>query len=153
VTGLEPASDGYEWHFEVRCTKCNEIHPKIVTVNRTEERTLSTGRDTAHFIWKCSLCKREASAKFEKFDSKTPPVKPYNAESSDQEEYAPIAALECRGLEFLEFYPKGIWKCVGVGSGTKFDEVDLDEGEWTDYDEKAAKPVGVMAIKSKWQRI
>ena len=31
-----------------------------------------------------------------------------------------------------------MWKCVGVGSGTKFEDVDLSEGEWVDYDEKVA---------------
>ena len=31
---------------------------------------------------------------------------------------------------------QGIWKCKGVESGTVFSEVDLTEGEWTDYDEK-----------------
>jgi Eukaryotic protein of unknown function (DUF866) len=31
---------------------------------------------------------------------------------------------------------QGIWKCVGIDSGTPFPEVDLDHGEWVDYDEK-----------------
>jgi len=153
VTGFEPAAEDYDWHFKVKCNSCHETHSKIVTVNRKEERDLATGRDTANFVWKCSNCGRASSAKFEKFDSKTPPVKPYNIESSEKQEFAPIAALECRGLEFTTFYPQGTWKCVGVDSGTKFPDVVLDEGEWTDYDEKAAKPVSIGSIESKWQRI
>jgi Eukaryotic protein of unknown function (DUF866) len=65
---------------------------------------------------------------------------------------------------------QGIWKCIGVDSGTQFPEVDLDEGEWVDYDEKvavpftapfrnpltlfvqAALPVGISEIKSHWAR-
>ena len=66
---------------------------------------------------------------------------------------------------------QGIWKCVGVESGTPFTEVDLDEGEWVDYDEKvrvlliiysevwsnitypqAGLPVGISAIESRWRR-
>jgi hypothetical protein len=31
---------------------------------------------------------------------------------------------------------QGGWKCVGAASGSKFDDVDLSEGEWVDYDEK-----------------
>lgn len=31
---------------------------------------------------------------------------------------------------------QGIWKCVGAESGTPFNEVELEEGEWVDYDEK-----------------
>ena len=30
------------------------------------------------------------------------------------------------------------WKCVGVESGTVFPEVELEEGEWVDYDEKVS---------------
>jgi len=33
---------------------------------------------------------------------------------------------------------EGIWKCTG-SSGATFPEVDLSEGEWTDYDEKASR--------------
>ena len=31
-----------------------------------------------------------------------------------------------------------MWKCQGADSGTVFDEVELEEGEWVDYDEKVA---------------
>ena len=31
---------------------------------------------------------------------------------------------------------QGKWKAVGAESGTRFDEIDLSEGEWYDYDEK-----------------
>ena len=65
---------------------------------------------------------------------------------------------------------QGEWKCKGAESGTVFNEVDLDEGEWVDYDEKvtadmlhlisitdnrisqAALPVGVSDIESRWTR-
>jgi len=37
-------------------------------------------------------------------------------------------------------HAQGIWKCEGVGSGTKFTEVDLDgDAEWVDYDEKVRR--------------
>lgn len=37
-------------------------------------------------------------------------------------------------------YVQGTWKCVGQDSGTVFDEVELEEREWTDYDEKVSRP-------------
>lgn len=37
---------------------------------------------------------------------------------------------------FLQVYLQGIWRCVGLESGTVFPEVDLSDGEWVDYDEK-----------------
>ncbi|RDX50454.1 DUF866-domain-containing protein [Polyporus arcularius HHB13444] len=147
VTDLVPASDDFEFFFKVKCTSCNEEHPKLVTVNRLEEREVTSGKgSTANFVWRCGLCKRESSAKFEPGEK----PKPYTADSNGQ--FAPFLTIDCRGLEFTGFDPKGIWKCVGTESGTPFTDVDLEEGEWVDYDEKSALPVGVSHIECKWAR-
>lgn len=45
-----------------------------------------------------------------------------------------------------------MWKCKGTESRTPFGDVDLEEGEWVDYDEKAALPVGVSNIVAQWAR-
>jgi len=146
VTNLQPASD-FEYFFQVKCNSCYETHSNFVSMNRTEERDVSGGKgNTAHFVWRCGFCKRESSAKFE---AAFPP-QPYQAESSGQ--FAPLVTLDCRGLEFTGFQPRGIWNCEGTGSGTKFTEVDLEDGEWVDYDEKAKQPVSIMGIESKWSR-
>ncbi|KAI0652127.1 DUF866-domain-containing protein [Trametes meyenii] len=147
VTDLEPASDEFEYFFKVKCTSCNEEHPKMVSLNRLEEREVTSGKgSTAHFVWRCGLCKRESSAKFDPGEK----PKPYSADANGQ--FAPFLEVDCRGLEFIGFDPRGIWKCIGAESGTAFSEVDLEEGEWVDYDEKAAQPVGVSNFESKWAR-
>ncbi|KAJ2920374.1 hypothetical protein MD484_g175, partial [Candolleomyces efflorescens] len=111
-----------------------------------EEHEVSGGKNAkAHFVWKCGNCKRESSAKFDTSRA----VKSYVAENGQLQ---PILEIECRGLEFTGFDPSGIWKCTGAESGTKFDEVDLNEPEWVDYDEKAQLPVGVSEFKSEWSR-
>jgi hypothetical protein len=118
VTNLEPATDDFEYFFQVRiqfqhlialcwrltpfqvkCTQCNETHPKLISINRHEEYDVSGGRGgTANFVWKCGICKREASAKFE------PSVtKPYSAENGQLQ---PFLTLDCRNLEFTIFNPK-----------------------------------------------
>ncbi|KIY65140.1 DUF866-domain-containing protein [Cylindrobasidium torrendii FP15055 ss-10] len=145
VTDLQPATDDFEYFFKVKCTSCNEVHPKQVSVNRTEEYELASGKAKANFVWRCGMCKREHSASFNPAEK----ITPYNAENA---QFGPLLKIECRGLEFIDFDPSGIWKVTGVGKGTKFNEVDLNEGEWTDYDEKAALPVGVSEVESKWTR-
>ncbi|PSR75873.1 hypothetical protein PHLCEN_2v8787 [Hermanssonia centrifuga] len=132
VTNLVPASDDFEYFFQVKCTSCQEVHPKFVGINRLEEHEVSGGKaNTAHFVWRCSYCKRESSAKFE---GKSPTI-PYSADANSQ--FAPFLTIECRGLEFIGFDPtRGVWKCAGIESGTAFLEVDLSEGEWVDYDER-----------------
>ncbi|KAI0348371.1 DUF866-domain-containing protein [Trametopsis cervina] len=147
VTDLAPASEGFEYFFQVKCNSCHEVHPKFVGINRVDEREVSGSKGSkANFVWRCGNCKREHSAKFE---DKSPTL-PYSADANGQ--FAPFLTIECRGLEFVGFEPRGTWRCVGLESGTVFPEVDLDEGEWVDYDEKAALPVGVSSIESKWSR-
>ncbi|KAJ7071116.1 hypothetical protein C8F01DRAFT_1206709 [Mycena amicta] len=145
VTKLEPASLEFDFFFEVKCTSCNETHPKFVTLNRRETFDLPGSKGgSANFVWRCGNCARSSSAKFED----AYPIRPYIAEN---EQFGPLLQIECRGLEFVNFDPRGTWKCQGM-KGTLFSEVDLDEGEWSDYDEKAALPVGVSAFESQWTR-
>lgn len=60
---------------------------------------MSGGKDSsANFVWKCGLCKRESSAKFEPSSPQ-----PYAAANG---EFAPFIIIECRGLEFTSFDPR-----------------------------------------------
>ncbi|XDG03543.1 hypothetical protein ABKA04_003158 [Annulohypoxylon sp. FPYF3050] len=61
--------------------------------------------------------------------------KPY--EQGEPPKQQTIIEFDCRGLEFTSFTPEGEWLADGVESGTKFEGVDLQEGEWYEYDEKA----------------
>jgi len=161
VTDLQPASDDYEWFFKVVCNSCHETHPKFVSINRTDKRELSTGHDTANFVWRCSSCKRESSAKFDKFADTKTELKPYKVCEDKAQGFEPIVVLDCRGLEFTEFEPRGTWKCVGLvakkGAPAQFDDVDFytEEGscEWYSYDNDAKEDVSITAIESKWQRM
>ncbi|KAH8915672.1 DUF866-domain-containing protein [Atractiella rhizophila] len=151
VTSLRPKEpESFTWFFGVTCNSCHEPHPKPIAIARNEERPLTGSRGTANFVWKCGFCKRESSATF---DSSLPPTASYSFESSEGQKFSPLLVVECRGCEFTSFVPKGTWLCEGNESGTKFEfEIEEDEGDWTDYDEKAGNPVSVMEIESKWER-
>ncbi|KAF9519911.1 hypothetical protein BS47DRAFT_1324245 [Hydnum rufescens UP504] len=147
VTDLAPSNDSFDFFFQVKCTSCHETHPKFVGLNRTEVHELSGSKgNTAHFVWRCGMCKRESSAKFDP----NFPIRPYTIESSRS--FAPLLVLDCRGLEFTDFDPRGMWQTTGVESGTRFTEVDLEDREWTDYDEKVSVPVSIMEIEAKWTK-
>lgn len=114
-------------------------------MNRIEEHEVSGGKHaTANFVWRCGFCRRESSAKFD-ISYK---VRPYTSENAQPQS---LLVIECRGLEFIGFEFKGLWKCVGL-KGTVFTDIDLGEGEWSDYDEKTALPVGISALESQWSR-
>ncbi|PQE07695.1 DUF866 domain protein [Rutstroemia sp. NJR-2017a BVV2] len=108
---------------------CREVHPNFININRFATNEMSGSRGEANFVWKCKSCKRESSASV-----KAPPV-PYQAASPATRQK--IVEFDCRGLELVEFKPEGEWLATGTESGTKFTAIDLTEGEWFDYDEKA----------------
>lgn len=79
-----------------------------------------------------------------------------------------IVEFDCRGLEFTEFkadvgcersriiglliHEQGEWMAKGLGSPTKFSSIDLQEGEWFDYDEKAGEEVSIKDLKWEIRR-
>jgi Eukaryotic protein of unknown function (DUF866). len=42
---------------------------------------------------------------------------------------------------------KGEWLAEGLESGTQFSGIELTEGEWYEYDEKAGQEVSIKNIK------
>lgn len=62
----------------------------------------------------------------------------------------------------MEFKADGDWEAEGYQNatedneggptGTKFEAVDLTEGEWYDYDEKASDEVSIQNIKWEIRR-
>ncbi|TRX89833.1 hypothetical protein FHL15_009266 [Xylaria flabelliformis] len=132
VTSLRPKdteATPFWYTFTVQCTSCRETHPNAVSVSRFETNELSGSRGEANFVWKCKNCKRESSASI-----KIAP-KPY--ELSEPPKQQTVIEFDCRGLEFTSFSPEGEWLAEGAESGTKFEGIELQEGEWFDYDEKA----------------
>jgi len=84
-----------------------------------------------------------------------------------------ILTMDCRGLEFVEFkadvslallsyrritdgtnatFQKGEFKAKGIESNTPFAAIDLSEGEWYDYDDKAGEEVSIKDIKWEIRR-
>ena len=41
----------------------------------------------------------------------------------------------------------------GADSGTKFEDIDLSEGDWTEYDEKANASVEIMEVSSQIKKM
>jgi hypothetical protein len=80
---------------------------------------------------------------------KTAP-KPY--ETAEVPKPKKILEFECRGCEFVEFKPEGNWEAKGTDSNSPFKEIDLTEGEWFDYDEKAGEEVSIKDLKWEIKR-
>jgi Eukaryotic protein of unknown function (DUF866) len=64
-----------------------------------------------------------------------------------------ILELDCRGLELVDFKAEGgAWLAEGIESRTKFFDIDLSEGEWYEYDEKASAEVSIKDLKWEIRR-
>jgi len=63
-----------------------------------------------------------------------------------------IIEFECRGCEFVRFKSEGDWEAVGLESNTRFDEIDLTDKEWFDYDEKTGNEVSIKDVKWEIKR-
>ncbi|THX20981.1 DUF866-domain-containing protein [Aureobasidium pullulans] len=144
VTDLAPIDtedSPFYYTFKVQCTSCREVHPNWVSVSRFEQNEVSGSRGEANFVWKCKNCKREHSATIKEA--------PKAYAQNDTPKSQKIIEIDCRGLEFVEFKPDGEWKVTGIDSNTKFDAIDLTEGDWYDYDEKASEEVSIQG--QKWE--
>merc|ERR1711972_774191 len=99
----------------------------------------------ANLTVKCKLCSRENS-----MDVLKETIKAYQ---KTDESFQTVVVFDCRGIEPTEFSPRAGWKVEGSESGATFDDVDLKEGEWCDYDEKSDVSVGVYDIQAQFVKV
>ncbi|KAF5970641.1 DUF866 domain-containing protein [Fusarium coicis] len=147
VTNLRPddTQDNPFWYmFKVQCTSCRETHANHVGVNRFDTNEMSGSRGEANFVWKCKNCKRESSASVK--------AGPFPYEQTEPAKPQKILEFDCRGLEFTEFKAEGEWLAEGAETGTKFTGIDLEEGEWFEYDEKSNEEVSINDVKWEVRR-
>nr|XP_054948600.1 CXXC motif containing zinc binding protein isoform X2 [Pan paniscus] len=120
ITNLRPVGEDFRWYLK-------------------DSVALKGGRGSASMVQKCKLCARENS-----IEILSSTIKPYNAE--DNENFKTIVEFECRGLEPVDFQPQAGFAAEGVESGTAFSDINLQEKDWTDYDEKAQESVGIYEV-------
>ncbi|XP_056388181.1 CXXC motif containing zinc binding protein isoform X3 [Hyla sarda] len=106
---------------------------------------LKGGRGSASMVQKCKLCSRENS-----IDILGISLQPYNAE--DNERFKTIVEFECRGLEPVDFQPQAGFAAEGAETGTPFSDINLQEKDWTDYDEKAKESVGIYEVTHQFKK-
>ncbi|KAF2739901.1 hypothetical protein EJ04DRAFT_426031 [Polyplosphaeria fusca] len=158
VTDLRPhdtAESPFYYTFTVQCTSCRETHPNPVTMSRFETHDVSGSRGEANFVWKCKNCKVICPWPYclphcglpvwQREHSATVKAAPATYERSDPPKIKNILEIDCRGLEFTEFKAE-------VESNTKFSGIELNEGEWFDYDEKAGEEVSITNLKWEIRR-
>ncbi|ODQ66049.1 DUF866 domain protein [Nadsonia fulvescens var. elongata DSM 6958] len=133
----------YEYSFKIQCTSCRDIHPNWVSINQFKRQDVPGGKGEANFVFKCRSCKRDSSINLKTTGNS------YTEDKSGKP--VTMLKLDCRGVEAVEFKAEGEFICKGLESNTEFKGVDLEEGEWYDYDEKAGDEVSITEVK--WEII
>ncbi|VBB30769.1 unnamed protein product [Acanthocheilonema viteae] len=139
VTSLEPMSDWtkFRWHLKLKCTNCGEEPEHWQYVIEKEKFNTPGSRGAVNILEKCKLCNRMNTLDIVK-DS----FRPYKNNNN----YDELIKFDCRGLEPTDFDPRSEWRAIGTESGIVFENIDLTEKEWVDYDEKAAQPTEINEI-------
>ncbi|XP_014794847.1 PREDICTED: UPF0587 protein C1orf123 homolog isoform X1 [Calidris pugnax] len=172
ITGLRAAGEDFRWYLKLKCGNCGEVSEKWQYLRLMDSAPLKGGRGSATMVQKCKLCSRENS-----IDIISQTIKPYNAE--DSEKFKTIVEFECRGLEPVDFQPQNkdftpvtklnlissfcalYWRvpsnpeqagfvAEGAESGTPFNDINLLEKDWNDYDEKTKESVGIYEVTHKF---
>lgn len=153
LTNLQPEENDFTYYFKLECASCREVSSRESSVTSGETvssgggRQKSAGKDKlsdVNLMQKCDFCGRTGTISIVEGHGK-----PYTAEDSEKSAFVPLVLLDCRGMEPKEYLPKDGWCAQGAESGTKFTSIDLSDGDYSEYDEKAGASVGVYGISSE----
>ncbi|XP_020624909.1 UPF0587 protein C1orf123 homolog isoform X3 [Orbicella faveolata] len=134
LTNVRPDDEDFRWYLKLQCQNCGEGTKDWVYMCLSESQAIKGSRGSASFVSKCKLCGRENSM-------------------DDSNKFKTMVAFDCRGLEPVDFSPRGGFVAEGVDSGSKFLEVNLTEKDWSDYDEKASEAVGIYEVTHQFLKL
>ncbi|XP_062022221.1 uncharacterized protein LOC133738659 [Rosa rugosa] len=146
LTNLQPGGGcddpEFTYLFKLKCQSCGEPTQKETALSLSESVPLPVGKGTTNLIQKCKFCGREGTVTMMPGRGR-----PLTEELSEAGKFAPLMVFECRGYEPVDYVFGGGWKVQSL-AGTTFDDVDLSEGEFAEYDEKGECPVMISKPSS-----
>ncbi|KAK9812865.1 hypothetical protein WJX72_004876 [[Myrmecia] bisecta] len=115
-----------------------------VTVTAANEEEIPNSRGTANFCMKWSRdSKHAAYLNVVQVKGVTRPLT-----EDDENKWVGIVGFDCRGLMPIRWQPRDGFR-IKATSGQVFEDVDLSEKEWCDFDEKLGESVGVYELEHK----
>lgn len=73
--------------------------------------------------------------------------------ADDAGKFKTIVAFDCRGVEPVEFSPRSGWLVKSAENGQSFEDVDLSEDDWVEYDNKNKISVGIYDFESTFIKL
>ncbi|KAG4070393.1 hypothetical protein HA402_006535 [Bradysia odoriphaga] len=147
VDEIKTSHPSYTFFIKIKCSNCGEESEKWHDL--TEDET--TNEDSRNpkgfnFYMKCKLCSRENS-----IDILEGTNAAYSAD--DSEKFKTIVCFDCRGVEPVKFSPRSGWIVQSTENGQRYEDVDLSEDDWVEYDEKNKQDVGVYSFESQFIKL
>ncbi|KAM8711982.1 hypothetical protein ACLKA7_012490 [Drosophila subpalustris] len=146
IEKLEADAD-YAFFLKLTCSNCGETSEKwhdIIESERVQQD--SRNSDGFNFYMKCKMCGRENS-----MDVVEKSNVAYTAD--DAGSFKTIVVFDCRGVEPVEFSPRTGWKVQSAENGQAFEDVDLSDDDWVEYDQKNNNSVGIYEFASKFVKL
>jgi len=146
VAELKTMDEDFRWYLKLTCTNCGEQSPSWQYVCLSESVETKGGRGSASMVQKCKLCGRENHLDIIK-DS----VKPYLAENDGK--FIVVVAFESRGIEPTDWDIRSGWIISSACSNLTFDDVNLGEKEWYEYDQNANETISITEIQHRFVKL
>uniref|UniRef100_A0A034WJP8 UPF0587 protein GA18326 n=2 Tax=Endopterygota TaxID=33392 RepID=A0A034WJP8_BACDO len=149
IDSLETNHPDYPFFVKIKCSNCGEPSDKWHDITESERMQASAearNPEGFNFYMKCKMCGRENSIDIvEKTNS------PYTHE--DAGKFKTIVVFDCRGVEPIDFSPRNGWIVRSAENGQTFEDVDLSEDDWVEYDQKNKESVGVYEFASQFVKL
>eukprot|EP00771_Trimastix_marina_P000699 gnl/Trimastix_PCT/1722.p2 GENE.gnl/Trimastix_PCT/1722~~gnl/Trimastix_PCT/1722.p2 ORF type:complete len:153 (-),score=34.15 gnl/Trimastix_PCT/1722:60-518(-) len=136
IQTLECSQD-FQWQLHIRCTHCGEEAPNPVFLSQDEVVGVPGSRGSAHLVYRCKLCRRESNMNILSEE------KVY----SHPGDFQRMGVIEGRGLEITRWAVASGF--TATAEGAHFEEVDLSEGDWADFNDEANEPVGIYNVETR----
>uniref|UniRef100_A0A1A9WHD1 Uncharacterized protein n=1 Tax=Glossina brevipalpis TaxID=37001 RepID=A0A1A9WHD1_9MUSC len=147
VEELKTNHPDYAFFIKLICTNCGEKSDKWHDITEAE-RTQQDSRNLEgfNFYMKCKMCGRENTIGIMEKSNDVYAEK-------DAGKFKTIVVFDCRGAEPIEFSPRSGWIVQSSGSGEVFENVDLSDDDWVEYDQKNRTSVGIYQFASKFIKL
>ncbi|XP_070493364.1 UPF0587 protein GA18326 isoform X2 [Chironomus tepperi] len=146
---IEEIKTGYNYSYflKLRCNNCGESDDVWHDICE-EERTHQNTRNAKGFnmLIKCKMCSRENTIDIVE-DSNDIYLE------DDTGKFKPIVTFDCRGIEPIDFDPREGFVVKSSNNGNTFVNVEIENGDWCDFDEKNGNSVAISEFKSNFVKI
>ena len=143
VAALERRPGNY-WKFDFKDGSSDEVR-KDVTISDIDEEAMEGSRGVANLTIKFAESGSTNNASVMEITKGGSVTRDVTGEDSEQ--FVPVFAMECRGMEPVAWHAGEDFIVVTKGGGQRFEEVNLADGDWNEVEDKKSKLVAITDLE------